>query len=526
MKYAPYPAVPLENRQWPKRTTEKAPIWCSVDLRDGNQALPKPMNVLQRLRFFELLVGLGFKEIEVAFPAASSEDFTFVRHLIENDIIPEDVTIQVIMPGRPELIDRTFEAVKGAKEVILHLYFSTSELHQRIVFCKEPDELRDMIWRATEYITKLAEKSSYTKFHYEFSPESFTGTALDFALNVCQGCVDIWKPTAERKIILNLPATVELSTPNVFADQVEWFCGNLPGRDKCIISVHPHNDRGTAVAAAELALLGGADRVEGTLFGAGERTGNVDVVTLALNLFTQGVNPGLDFKNIKQVVEVFESCMGIPIHPRHPYAGDLVFIAYAGSHQDAIRKGLRYRQRRNEERWEVPYLPIDPHDLGHDYDRLIGITSQSGKAGVAYIVETHLGIELPGWLARDFSALVQKIAENRDEELDPKTIVTLFERTYLHQRLVTGKHRQKFRSRGPDLDSQNPDLKNYVSGLLSAANRKFIVRRAEASQMLNQETTGVITFLRLETDQDRVITCVGIAESLHEAVETALAGLA
>ena len=430
-KYTPFPPVKLTDRQWPNRTLDKAPAWCSVDLRDGNQALIEPMGSDRKRAMFDLLVRMGFKEIEVGFPAASQTDFDFCRELIEQGRIPEDVTIQVLTQAREELIRRTFEGIKGAKRAIVHLYNSTSELQRRVVFGQDRKGITEIAVEGTKLVKRMAAEYPETEVILQYSPESFTGTELDFAVEICEAVAEAWGPTADRPMIVNLPATVEMSSPNVHADQIEWFCRTIKGRERFIVSLHPHNDRGTAVAAAELGLLAGADRVEGTLFGNGERTGNVDVVTLALNLFTQGVDPGLVVDDIGDVVRVSEYCTQLPVHPRHPYAGELVFTAFSGSHQDAINKGLKALAKSNSGKWEVPYLPIDPQDIGRSYEAVIRINSQSGKGGIAYVLETEFGLQIPRRLQMEFSKIVQRIADETGKELSPTSIYEAFRAEYL-----------------------------------------------------------------------------------------------
>jgi 2-isopropylmalate synthase len=428
-KYRPFPQVRLNGRRWPTRTIEKAPIWMSTDLRDGNQSLIEPMSIAAKLEFFEMLVAMGFKEIEVGFPSASQTDFDFVRKLIVENRIPEDVTIEVLVQSRRELIERTFEAVKGARKAIVHLYNAIAPSFRRIVFNQSKDEVKALAVEGTRIIRELAAANPQTHFVYQYSPETFSMTELTFAREVCDAVAQTWRPTPDHKMIVNLPATVEAAMPNVFADQVEWMDRNLGYRDSIVLSVHPHNDRGTAVAAAELAMLAGADRIEGCLFGNGERTGNVDLVTLALNLYTQGIDPGLDFSDIDRVRRVVERCNQIPVHPRHPYAGDLVFTAFSGSHQDAIRKG--FAQREPGTVWEIPYLPIDPADLGRSYDAVIRVNSQSGKGGATYLLERGLGFAPPRRVQIEFSHAVQAVADASGEEISGEAICTLFRREYL-----------------------------------------------------------------------------------------------
>ena len=431
-KYRAFPPVALPGRQWPNRSLTQPPIWCSVDLRDGNQSLIEPMGLDRKMRMFEALLKMGFKEIEVGFPSASQTDFDFVRHLIEGKRIPDGVTIQVLTQSREELIRRTFESLKGVKSAIVHLYNSTSELQRRVVFKLDRQGIKDIAVKGATLIAQLTrELGMEDVIRHEYSPESFTGTELDYAVEICEAVIDAYQPTPAKKLILNLPATVEMSTPNIHADQIEWFCRTIKQRGSLTISLHPHNDRGCAVAATELGLLAGADRVEGTLFGNGERTGNVDLVTLAMNLYSQGVDPGLDCSDINGLVRMAEYCNQLPIHPRHPYAGELVFTAFSGSHQDAINKGFKAMAASNQPLWEVPYLPIDPMDLGRSYEAVIRINSQSGKGGIAYILEKEHGIELPRRLQIEFSKTVQAIADGEGVELAADRLWTAFEAEYL-----------------------------------------------------------------------------------------------
>jgi 2-isopropylmalate synthase len=429
-KYRPFQPIDLPDRTWPMRVIMRAPLWCSVDLRDGNQALVEPMGPDRKRRMFDLLVKLGFKEIEVSFPSASDTDFAFVRELVEQRLIPDDVTIQVLTPARSELIKRSFEAIRGARRAIMHLYNSTSTLQRRVVFGLDKPGIVDIAVRGAKLIRELAVTMPDTEVVYQYSPESFTGTELDFAVEICEAVTDVWRPTPEKKVILNLPATVEMATPNIYADQIEWFSRNIRDRDCITLSLHPHNDRGTAVAATELAIMAGADRVEGTLFGNGERTGNVDIMTLALNLFSQGIDPGLVITDIDEIVRTVEHCNQLPVHPRHPYAGELVYTAFSGSHQDAIKKGFEALPKRNDDLWEVPYLPIDPKDLGRTYEAVIRVNSQSGKGGVAYVLKTDYGLDLPRGLQIEFSKCVQEVADRTGKELTSADIWSLFEDTY------------------------------------------------------------------------------------------------
>jgi 2-isopropylmalate synthase len=430
-KYSAYKPVDLVNREWPSNTIKKAPIWCSVDLRDGNQALIEPMGSERKNRMFSLLCKLGFKEIEVGFPSASKTDYDFVRDLIENKKIPSDVNIQVLTQAREELIIKTFESLKGASNGIIHFYNSTSTLQRKVVFNQDKDGVKKIATDAAELIKKLALENSDTEWTFEYSPESFTGTELEYARDVCDNVVEILKPVSKNKIIINLPATVEMSTPNIYGDQIEWMSKNLKNRNDICLSLHPHNDRGTAVAASEFGIMAGADRVEGTLFGNGERTGNVDIVTIALNMLTQGVEPNLDFSNINSVMREVEYCNQLSVHPRHPYAGDLVFTAFSGSHQDAIKKGFQAIKKSNDPKWEVPYLPIDPADLGRNYEAVVRINSQSGKGGVAFLLEKDHGVSLPRRLQISLSQRIQKLADDTGKEISSSQIWDIFEKRYL-----------------------------------------------------------------------------------------------
>ena len=436
-KYSPFKVIARDDRTWPTKQLIKSPIWCSVDLRDGNQSLIEPMGMEKKLRFFSMLVNLGFKEIEVGFPSASDTEFSFVRELIEKKLIPNDVKIQVLTQAREHLIKRTFESVKGAENVILHLYNSTSSLQREVVFRQDKKGILKIATDGAKLVKILADENKNTNWQFEYSPESFTGTELEYAVEVCNEVNQIWKPSKDLKTIMNLPATVELASPNIYADQIEWMCRNLDQRENVLVSLHPHNDRGTGIAAAELGLMAGADRIEGTLFGNGERTGNVDIVSLALNQLTQGVDPKLDFSDITKVMREVEYCNQLPIHPRHPYAGDLVFTAFSGSHQDAIKKGFDAMRESNDPKWRVPYLTIDPEDVGRTYEAVIRINSQSGKGGVAYINEKDHGLSLPRRLQIDFSGIIQKIADETGKELEADLIWETFNKTYIE---VNGKY--------------------------------------------------------------------------------------
>ena len=429
-KYRPYDRVDLPGRTWPDSVITHAPVWCSTDLRDGNQALVNPMDAARKRRFFDLLVNLGIKEIEVGFPAASKTDFDFVRTLVEDGLVPQDTTIAVLTQARPELIERTYEAIKGARRAIVHLYNSTSVTQRRVVFRLDRDGITDLAVRGTRLCRQLAGKTT-TEIVFQYSPESFHHTELDYALEICEAVVDEWGPTPQEKMIVNLPTTVEQFPPNVYADRIEWFGLHFSKRDSAIISVHPHNDRGTAVATAELGLMAGAERVEGTLFGNGERTGNVDLVVLALNLLTQGVDPQLDLSHIAAARRIVEECNELPVHPRHPYVGELVYTAFSGSHQDAIKKGMYAQERSGSHVWDVPYLSIDPKDVGRSYEAIIRVNSQSGKGGVAYLMETEHHLELPRGLQVDFAQKVQAIADSRGGELTADELLGAFREQYL-----------------------------------------------------------------------------------------------
>ncbi|ANK73314.1 2-isopropylmalate synthase [Ensifer adhaerens] len=432
VKYQAYPQIALTDRTWPSKTITKAPIWCSVDLRDGNQSLVDPMGHDRKARMFQLLLDMGFKEIEIGFPSASQTDFDFARWCIEEGNVAKDVSLQVLVQCRPELITRTFEALEGAHQPIVHFYNSTSELQRRVVFAKDVRGIKQIATDAAKMITDMAAKAG-GGYRFEYSPESFTGTELEVALEICNAVTEIVKPTPDNKLILNLPSTVEMATPNIYADQIEWMCRNLDNRESLIISLHPHNDRGTGIAATELGLMAGADRVEGTLFGNGERTGNVDVVTLALNMFTQGVDPQLDCSDIERIKEVYEYSNQMVIPERHPYVGELVYTAFSGSHQDAINKGMKAIKTANKPLWEVPYLPIDPRDVGRSYEAIIRINSQSGKGGIAYILQEDYGINLPRNLQVEFREDIQRITDEEGKELPSKRIYERFIERYVEQ---------------------------------------------------------------------------------------------
>lgn len=431
-RYRKNPVLDYPERKWPCKEIEKAPVWCSVDLRDGNQALIDPMQVHEKIEMFKYLIKLGFKEIEIGFPAASQIEFDFLRRLIDGNMIPDDVRVQVLTQCREELIDRTFESIKGCKEAIVHIYNSTSTLQRDVVFNMSKEEIIDIAVKGTQMVKERAQKFD-GKIILEYSPESFTGTEVDFALDICTAVQKTWGATKENPIIINLPSTVEMNTPNVYADQIEWMNTHFEDRESIILSVHPHNDRGTGVASAEMAMLAGADRVEGTLFGNGERTGNVDLLNIAYNMFSQGIDPELNIEHINEIIETYERCCKIPIHPRHPYAGKLVFTAFSGSHQDAINKGVKAMRERQNEYWQVPYLPIDPADIGREYEPIVRINSQSGKGGVAFIMDTYFGFKLPKAMHKEFANVIQKVSEAKGE-VAPEEIMEQFKAEYLDQK--------------------------------------------------------------------------------------------
>lgn len=428
-KYKKFETIKLSDRTWPNKEIVKAPIWCSVDLRDGNQALINPMTVEEKIEMFNLLTEIGLKEIEIGFPSASQIEFDFLRTLVDNNLIPDDVRVQVLTQARPHLIERTFEALEGVKNAIVHIYNSTSILQRDVVFNMSKDEIKNIAVEGTKLVKRYAEGFK-GKITLEYSPESFTGTEVEYALEVCEAVLDTWGATENNKVIINLPSTVEMDLPNVFADQIEWMVKNFSNRNRIILSVHPHNDRGTGVATAELAMLAGADRIEGTLFGNGERTGNVDILNLAYNMFSHGIDPKLQLDNINKIIDVYEKCCKIPVHIRHPYAGELVFTAFSGSHQDAINKGMKKYLERNNDIWEVPYLPIDPSDLGREYEALVRINSQSGKGGVAFVLESHFGYKMPKNMHKEFGAIIQKVTE-KCGEISPMVIMEKFKEEYL-----------------------------------------------------------------------------------------------
>lgn len=531
-KYRATAPIQLADRRWPSQTITRPPIWMSTDLRDGNQALFEPMSPARKLEMFEMLCRIGFKEIEVAFPSASQTDFDFVRKLIEEDRVPQDVTIEVLTQAREHLIRRSFESLKGARRAILHFYNATAENFRRIVFNTDRAGSIRIAQDAAKLIRELAEAQPETEWVFQYSPETFSSTELDFALEISERVMEIWQPTRERPAILNLPATVECATPNVFADQVEWMCRHLTQREAIIVSVHPHNDRGTAVAAAELAVMAGADRVEGCLFGNGERTGNVDLVTLALNLYTQGVHPGLDFSRINEVARTAEACTQLPIHPRHPYVGDLVFTAFSGSHQDAIKKGFAVQDDKGV--WEVPYLPIDPRDVGRSYDSIIRVNSQSGKGGIAYLLESAYGLVMPRRMQVEFSAEVQRVMDDSGRELAAQDIWRIFETTYLQADLpitLLGHKLDESRDRHVielDLlrDSAPVRLRGEGNGPLAAAIAALglpaSIHSFEERSLGQGSDARAIAFVELAADEGGTVFGAGCSGSIVEASLRAL----
>ena len=510
-KYRPFPAVRLTGRKWPSRTIQQAPIWMATDLRDGNQSLIEPMSIAQKLEFFEMLVRIGFKEIEVGFPSASQTDFDFVRKLIDEKRVPDDVTIQVLVQSREELIARTFEALEGVPRAIVHLYNAIAPAFRKIVFNQSKDEVKALAVEGTRLIKQYAQARPQTHWIYQYSPETFSMTELPFAREVCDAVAQTWRPTRDHKMIVNLPATVEAAMPNVYADQIEWMDRNLGYRDSIVLSVHPHNDRGTAVAAAELAVLAGADRVEGCLFGNGERTGNVDLVTLAMNLYTQGIDPGLDFSNIDAVRRVVERCNQLPVHPRHPYAGDLVYTAFSGSHQDAIRKG--FAQQKLDAVWEVPYLPVDPADVGRSYDAVIRVNSQSGKGGSTYLLERGMGFTPPRRVQIEFSHAVQAATDISGAEISGEAICALFAREYFE----TAGPAQRVNAstvRWEDHDvnvaaTNRPRAPSEAQDAQHAPHEQHARRVAAAFAAVAGQTIEVISFESARTTDGRTAVFVG-----------------
>ncbi|WP_413737712.1 2-isopropylmalate synthase [Sodalis sp. RH21] len=542
-KYTPFPPVKLDDRQWPSRQQLIAPRWCSSDLRDGNQSLAEPMDNARKRLFWDLLLQCGFKEIEVAFPSASQTDFNFVRALITEKAIPSDVAIQVLTPSRPDLIERTMEALAGVPRAIVHLYNATAPVFRELVFRQDKAATIALAVAGARQIRQLCEQQHETQWTFEYSPETFCFTELDFALSICEAVADVWEPDDRRPMIINLPATVEVSTPNIYADQIEWFCRHFSRRNQVCISVHPHNDRGTGVACAELAMLAGADRVEGCLFGNGERTGNVDLVTLALNLYTQGIAPGLDFSRLKQVVDVVEQCNQLPVHPRHPYAGELVFTAFSGSHQDAIKKGFAARAQSTESRWRVPYLPLDPADVGCTYEAIIRVNSQSGKSGAAWLLEQNHGLHLPRWLQVDFSQAVQSATDESSKELSQADVWNLFRQRYglsttalmtlIRYENQGGDNQHNF-SATVKFGDREFNLRGSGNGLLSGAvdalRREWAINLTildyQEHALGQQSDSRAVAYLRCAYESERTVCGVGIDNDSASASLQALFNIA
>lgn len=537
-KYKPFTPIALPNRRWPDQVIDKAPLWCSVDLRDGNQALIEPMTARQKSLLWDQLVKIGFKEIEVGFPSASSHDYDFVRELIDNDRIPDDVTIQVLTQARPDLIKKTFEALKGARRVVVHVYNSTSTVQREQVFGLDREGIIDIAVKGAKLVSDCAADYPDTEWVFEYSPESFTGTELDFAVEVCDAVTEVWQPTPQRPVIINLPATVEMSTPNVYADQIEWFCDHVARRDSLLISLHTHNDRGCGVAAAELGVMAGADRVEGTLFGNGERTGNMDIVTMAMNMYSQGVDPQLSLGQMDEILRTSKECTQLPVHPRHPYAGELVFTAFSGSHQDAIKKCLAKRDANGgNEPWEVAYLPIDPADIGRSYQEVIRINSQSGKGGVAYVMQRDYGFDLPRWLQIDFSRAVQAYAEQQESEVGSDEIFALFESTYLNSegRWQLGNYQV---SRDNNVDQLQAELlqggashsltgsgggvvASFVNAMESFLGKQIVLVEYNEHALSQSADAEAVCYIQLNIDGDRYC---GVGRS-HDIVHASLDGI-
>jgi 2-isopropylmalate synthase len=532
-KYRPFPPVHLPERQWPSHVLTVAPRWCSVDLRDGNQALAVPMNVSQKLELFQMLVKIGFKEIEVGFPSASNTEFTFNRRLIEEKRAPDDVWLQVLVQAREELIERTFESLAGARKAIIHLYNSTSPAQRRVVFGKSKAEIKAMAVQGARMIQDRLSRLQGTEVRLEYSPESFSGTEVEFAQEISEAVMDVWQPTPQHKMILNLPDTVEMATPNVYADQIEWMCRNIKNRDSLIISLHTHNDRSTGVAATELGLLAGADRVEGTLFGNGERTGNLDLVTVALNLYMQGVDPKLDFSNLRSVIDVYERCTGMTVPPRQPYAGELVFTAFSGSHQDAIKKGLAEREKNPGARWDVPYLTIDPTDIGRQYREVIRVNSQSGKGGVAYLLESEFGIELPKEMQREFGPIANNEVDRLGREVSGAELKTMFWNEYIERTAPWSfkkfetdsknglvKCRAKMMRDGKPVEFKgegNGPLAALVNGFMAAGGPHFEILNYSEHALSASETAAAIAYIQIKTDDGRSRWGAGVDTNIELA---------
>jgi 2-isopropylmalate synthase len=534
-KYKPFQPIVMRNRRWPDQVIERAPQWCSVDLRDGNQALIEPMTTRQKSQLWEQLVKIGFKEIEVGFPSASGHDYDFVRDLIDNNRIPDDVSIQVLTQARADLIEKTFDALKGVRRAVVHMYNSTSTVQREKVFGLGRQGIVDIAVRGAELLQSCAEKYPETEWVFEYSPESFTGTELDFAVEVCDAVTAVWQPTPESPVIINLPATVEMSTPNIYADQIEWFCDHVNNRESLLISLHTHNDRGCGVAAAELGVLAGADRVEGTLMGNGERTGNMDIVTMAMNLYSQGVDPQLQLGHMDEIIQTTRDCTQLPIHPRHPYAGELVFTAFSGSHQDAIKKCLDKRDE--SEPWEVAYLPIDPADIGRSYQEVIRINSQSGKGGIAYVLERDFGLQLPRWLQVDFSAAVQAHAEKSETEVGSEEIYQLFQQTYLGTdgRWSLGDYQVSREGNIDKLQAQllrgtasqsltgsgNGVVASFVDGMQHITGQKIVLVEYNEHALSHSADAEAICYIQLNVDGERYC---GVGRS-HDIIQASLDGI-
>ena len=522
-KYKPYPKIDLPNRQWPDNTITKAPRWCSVDLRDGNQALINPMSMEKKLELYTLLLKLGFKEIEVGFPSASKVEYDFLRRLVDDNLIPDDVTVQVLVQAREHLIQKTFEALRGVKKATVHLYNSTSVAQRKIVFGKEQDEIIALALQGVELVKKY-EKEHDGKIFLEYSPESFTGTELEFAARICNEVTACWGISKERPVIINLPATVEMATPNIYADQVEWMGRHLDNREHILISTHTHNDRGTSVAATELALLAGADRVEGTLLSNGERTGNVDIITLALNMTTQGIDSRLDFSNVDKVLKVVEHCTEIETHVRHPYVGELVYTAFSGSHQDAINKGLAYQKTKEDPFWEVPYLPIDPSDVGRTYESIIRINSQSGKGGVAYILEKNYGYQLPKAMHPEIGRIVQALSDAKGEVLESDEILAVFKKTYFeleeHVTFVDATLSSKngksqcsltYKHCGKEITAEgegNGPIDACKNALIKEYKHEFTIKSYAEHSCGDKSSAKAVAYIEIQTPQ--TLSCFGV----------------
>lgn len=534
-KYKAFQPVHLPDRSWPNKIIDKAPTWCSVDLRDGNQALIEPMSVAQKKKLFALLVDIGFKEIEVGFPAASQPDYDFVRWLIEADQIPDDVTIQVLTQARTALIEKTYEALRGVKKAIVHMYNSTSVVQREKVFKLDKTGIIDIAVNGARDVIRFADQYPETDWYFQYSPESFTGTELEYAVEICDAVTDVWQPTPDRKVILNLPSTVEMATPNIYADQIEWFCRHVKNRDSLIISLHTHNDRGCGVAASELGLMAGAERVEGTLLGNGERTGNLDVVVMGMNMYSQGVDPKLNFSDMDRICSVVKECTQIDVQPRHPYAGGLVFTAFSGSHQDAIKKSLNVHKE--DDAWEIAYLPIDPRDVGRTYQDVIRVNSQSGKGGVAYVLDNKYGYQLPRWLQIEFSRIVQKAAEDSGQEIAPEEIWRLFESNYLKlpsplmlKTFSIAKSDGKETVSGTiDLDGREFEVKGQGSGMLAAFSAalqntlgiEFQVLEYGEHALSQSSTAEAVTYIQLKYNNERY-TGIAVNEDIVTSSVNAL----